>query len=153
MYFSYGQFLVYDRSEPEPGSLWTEAHVAQGFVRRERALGIGTPIQHGNAKLRVFLGRPVLLHNYDRVIAVPIQLDTGILCIEGPEEYPIERSVQLKPGGYLLFVAQTRVADSYLECDLFLEPMKDPSMGSQVLQADEMMRISGQLSESGEVAP
>ena len=72
MYFSHGQVLAYDQSEAEPGSLWNNQHVAQGFVRRDRALGIGTLIQHGNAKIRVFLGPPASFQNYERAIAIPI---------------------------------------------------------------------------------
>ena len=33
LYFSYNQVLVYDASEASPGSLWTDQHSRQGFVR------------------------------------------------------------------------------------------------------------------------
>ncbi len=100
LYFSYGQVLVYDQSEPEPGSLWTDQHVAQGFVRRERALGIGMLTTQGNAIVRVFRGSPESLQSYNRVQSIPIVLNSGVLCIEGPEEYPIERQVHLPAGFY-----------------------------------------------------
>jgi hypothetical protein len=153
MYFSHGQVLAYDQSEAEPGSLWNNQHVAQGFVRRDRALGIGTLIQHGNATIRVFLGQPASLQNYERAIAIPIVLGSGVLCIEGPEEYPIERSVQVPAGLYRLIAAQSHASDTELEIDMFLEALISPNVNSEILKADENLQIRGELLETGEVAP
>lgn len=153
MYFSYGQFFAYDQNETQPGSLWTDEHVAQGFVRRKRALAIGTLTEYGVATLHVFRGHTVLLDEYDRVISVPIELESGILCIDGPEEYPIQRSIKVPPGQYQLLAAQSRVSETELRIDLFLDHWIKTDLKSRVLKADESLQVSSTLLETGDVAP
>lgn len=153
MQFSYGQFLAYDQTEAEPGSLWTDKHIAQGFVRRIRALGIGTLVQFGAAKVRTFSGTPTSIDDYDRVISVPIELPSGILCIEGPEEYPIQRSINVSPGAYRLIAAQSLVSETELSIDIFLESLAGTTANSEILKADETLEASGPLLETGDVAP
>ena len=152
LYFSYGQVLAYDQNESEPGSHWTDQHVAQGFVRRERALGIGTLIQYGNARIRAFLGQPESLDSYKRAISMPITIESGVLCVEGPEEYPVDRVLHLPIGLYRLTAAQSRTSDTELEIDLYLEPLTEISATSEILKADGSLRITGQLQETGEAA-
>jgi hypothetical protein len=151
--FSYGQFLAYDQSESEPGSLWTDRHIAQGFVRRSKSLGIGTLVQFGSATVRTFSGTPSSIDDYDRVISVPIELPSGILCIEGPEEYPIQRSINVVPGVYRLVAAQSLVSDTELGIDIFLESLAETTANSEILKADETLETSGPLLETGDVAP
>jgi hypothetical protein len=153
LYFSYGQFLAYDANEPEPGSLWTEMHVQQGFVRRPHALAFGTLLDHGTAALRVFLGNPESLDDYVRVVSVPIDLTSGTLCIEGPEEYPIERWIALSDDQYRLVVAQSYGAKSRLSIDLYVELTGRREEKSAVLKMDESLRIVSDLLETGDVAP
>lgn len=153
MQFSYGHFFAYDQNESEPGSIWTDKHVSQGFVRRSESLGIGTLVQFGAANVRAFSGTPASVDAYDRVIAVPINLPSGILCIEGPEEYPIQRSVNVEPGTYRLIAAQSLVSETELSIDIFLEALAETTANSEILKADEALEISGPLLETGVVAP
>lgn len=153
MQFSYGQFLAYDQNEPEPGSLWTDKHISQGFVRRSESLGIGTLVQFGVANVRTFVGTPASVDAYDRVISVPINLPSGILCIEGPEEYPIQRSINVAPGPYRLIAAQSLVSETELSIDIFLEALAETTANSEILKADETLEIFGGLLETGDVAP
>jgi len=153
MQYSYGQFLVYDQYESEPGSLWSDQHIAQGFVRRRRALGVSTLTQHGKATVRTFLGSPDGLNGYDRVISVPIELASGILCIEGPEEYPIQRSIKVIPGSYRLVAAQTQVSETELNIDVYIDHLVETDPKSKILKADELIQVSGPLLETGDVAP
>lgn len=153
MQFSYGQFLAYDRSESEPGSLWTDRHIAQGFVRRNTSVGIGTLVQFGTATVRTFRGVPSNVDDYDRVIAVPIELRSGVLCVEGPEEYPIQRSTSVLPGAYRLVAAQSLVSDKELTIDIFLETLPETNVSSEILKADKILKATGPLLETGDVAP
>jgi len=153
MQFSYGQFLAYDQTESEPGSLWTDKHISQGFVRRSESLGIGTLVQFGAASVRTFSGAPDSIDAYDRVISVPINLPSGILCIEGPEEYPIQRSINVAPGPYRLIAAQSLVSETELSIDIFLQALAETTANSEILKADAALEISGPLLETGDVAP
>lgn len=153
MQFSYGQFLVYDQDESEPGSIWTDKHISQGFVRRSESLGIGTLVQFGAANVRTFSGTPASIDVYDRVISVPINLPSGILCIEGPEEYPIQRSINVASGPYRLIAAQSLVSETELSIDIFLEALAETTANSEILKADEALEASGPLLETGDVAP
>lgn len=152
MYFSYGQFMVYDRSERSPGSLWTEAHVAQGFIRRPYSIGFGTILEYGRASVRIFLRELTDLDTYERIVRVPIELRTGVMQIDGPEEHPTRRSVQLDAGHYQICVAQ-RVIDSDSEAiDIFIVPCNSAANQSQIVLADSHLTLLHELVETGDVA-
>jgi hypothetical protein len=51
LYYSYSQFLVYDFSVKTPGCLWTPAHSAPGFARRESAVSFSTLLEFGYADI------------------------------------------------------------------------------------------------------
>jgi hypothetical protein len=152
MYFSYGQFMVFDRDEQLPGSLWNEGHVNQGFVRRKYTVGFGTIFEHGTAELRVFVGTPANFIAYQRVVCVPIEAPSGELRFEGPEEDPIQRFVRLPPGAYNVCVAQRVISEGSLQVGVFVSPALDAPLRSSVVIADEQLKPQATLIETGEVA-
>ncbi len=152
LYFSYGQFMAYDRDENQPGSIWTDDHVRQGFVRRPHSICFGTLVSHGQAELRILLGTPSDIHLYERVVCVPIELPSGELRLEDPEEYPINRMVHISPGCYQLYVAQRAIDDDTLQMDLFVSSISGDPVGSIILRADEQLHSHGDLVETGDVA-
>jgi len=152
LYFSYGQLMAYDSTEREPGSIWTDQHVKQGFVRRPHSVGIGTLMQDGTATLSIFRGQPTRTEAYDRVVSVPIDLPSGVLRLEGPDEYPIERSVDLTPGVFRLTFAQGLNEHGSLRIDLFIDEVDEPSPRSKVLKSDDSISDLNELIETGDVA-
>ena len=150
--FAYGQILVFDQAETEPGSIWTDLHVAQGFVRRERVLAIGTLLAAGEATLKLYTGALESFDSYDRVVAIPLQVDTGVICVEGPDEYPIERFVELTPGYVRVVAAQRVLSDTKIVFDLYFSTEANPNSGSQILKADKNLLPSENLLENGDIA-
>jgi hypothetical protein len=73
VYFSYGQFMVFDRSVKLPGLDWTDAHFSQGFARRESVVCVRALDEFGNATVRVRIGPYAPSDLYARVIAVPFK--------------------------------------------------------------------------------
>ena len=61
LYFSYSQFMVYDR-EHIPGCIWTDGHVAQGFARKESVVCFGTLLEYGHADVSATVGAYSPLH-------------------------------------------------------------------------------------------
>ena len=89
LYFSYNQFLVFDRSvATRPGLDWTEVHSKQGFARREKTVSFGTLLEFGHAEVAVHLGPYKPTNNHERVIEVPLEVPSGEVVIGGPEEAP-----------------------------------------------------------------
>jgi hypothetical protein len=105
--------------------------------------------QDGTAAVRVFQGHPSLIEAYERVVSVPIELPSGALRLEGPEEYPIERSVVLKPGIFQLTVAQTINQHGQVCMDFFVEDVEEANPRSKVLKSDDCISASDELSETG----
>src|SRR5437867_205072 len=105
LYFSYGQFLVYDQGVPAPGCLWTHGHTAQGFARRGSTVCFRTLLEYGYADVTYELGPFPRDSSYDRVIAVPFLVTTGRVVVDGPEERDVGRIVPLPIGDYRLTAA------------------------------------------------
>ena len=149
--FSYGQIIVYDSGENEPGSIWTIQHTNQGFVRRPHTVGISTLIPYGTASISVFMAEPRSLKIYERAISVPIELPSGVLCLEGPEEYPIERFVNLGPGLFRLFFCQMIGAEGALRIDIFVGTADKVDARSRILKTNTDLPDFGELIEIGSV--
>jgi Competence protein J (ComJ) len=152
MYFSYNQFMVYDSGEKLPGSDWKDEHVSQGFARREFSIGFGTLLQFGHASVRVFIGSPAGIEEYERVVSVPLNVKSGDIRIEGPEEYPVERKILVSPGWYQVIVAQIAKSDEVEQIDIYLKSISSDSGGSSVILADEGLNPPKILLESAEIA-
>src|SRR5262249_32913980 len=84
--FDYNQFLVYDVSVESPECKWTEAHVNQGFARRESVACVGTLMQYGQGDAVAFFGPYQEQDNYTRVISLPFHAPTGRVIIQGMME-------------------------------------------------------------------
>jgi hypothetical protein len=137
MYFSYGQFLVYDKSIETPECDWTKQHYKQGFARRESNVCFATILEFGHADVSICSGRYEKLDRYERVIAVPFLIRSGKIIVVGPEELEVERGFDILTGHYRLIAAQSVMADESEVIDLFFEPVAAPSQFSEILLADE----------------
>jgi hypothetical protein len=151
VYFSYGQFLVYDASIKTPGCRWTEAHYAQGFARRESAACFATLLEHGNALFIVTLGPYEAKPSHKRVISVPFQVLTGKIAIDGPEEFGVNRCAETPPGAYQITVAQEITGPDQELVELFLEPTSTTAI-SRIIIADKRLNPPSELIESADVA-
>lgn len=148
--YSYNQVVVFDDSESAPGSLWNDEHWSQGFARREKTVSFATLEQAGKASVKVLLGWPNDLRSAARVIAVPLQVPSGTLHIEGPEEYPAFRAVNVKPGTYMVALAQKSDGAGNLTFELFLD--KRTEERSRILKADDALNPPENLMETAEPA-
>ena len=106
LYFSFGQFMVYDESVKLPGCAWTNKHTAQGFARRKSTVNFNTPLEFGYADV-VVASAYQRREEFERVIAVPFLVTSGIVIVEGPEETEPTRMVALPPGDYRLIAPST----------------------------------------------
>lgn len=152
LYFSYGQLIAYDTTEQAPGSIWTDKHINQGFVRRPKCVGVCTLLKNGTARIAVFHGEPMPLEDYDRVLSVPINLPSGILHLEGPEEVTIHRSVSLSPGVFRIGFAQMLNSDANLRVDVFIKMIDEANPLSKLLKSDNALSESVVLCETGDAA-
>ena len=89
---------------------------------------------------------------YERVVSVPLNVKSGDIRMEGPEEYPVERKVLVPPGWYQVIVAQNAQGDETEQVDVYLQAILSDSGGSAVILADEGMRPPKVLLESAVVA-
>ncbi|MEI8376840.1 MAG: competence protein ComJ [Planctomycetota bacterium] len=152
LYFSYSQFFVYDSVVKAPGCLWTDAHSAQGFARRESVISFGTLLEFGFADVYFHRGPFQPREAYERVIAVPFVIFTGKVMVDGPEEIKIGRAIELPVGNYQIVAAQRVVGDDEELIDLFVDKLEEPLWSSKIIVADAMLNPAFQLVESAEVA-
>ena len=154
MYFSYGQFFVFDRSVTLPACAWTQPHYDQGFARRERNVALATLLEFGRADVNVILGAYLPRDIYRRVIAVPLEVQSGIVVISGPEEFDDDRAIEISSGSYMLTSAQAVVDDDRERIDLYFDLLTEPASRSRVILADESLTPPDPLLENAEeVAP
>jgi hypothetical protein len=121
-------------------------------------VSFGTLVQHGDAKLRVYVGTQALSTGFDRVIAVPFSTGSGKVAITGPEESD-DRHVLLEPGDYRLVAAQRLPGHGRsvshgieLEVELVFAKLKTPLQRSEVLVADAELSPPQVLVEDAEAA-
>lgn len=142
----YSQFFVYDIALKNPACDWTDAHVCQGFARRRGTIAVGTLVDWGPATVTVHLGLPAHIDGFERVIAVPLEMDSGVLRVDAPEECEFDRGCDVPPGHYRVVAAQ-RVTeyDEDLEwgredIHIYLEKLAVPLERSAILVADERLQ-------------
>ena len=151
LYFSYGQFMVYDESVRLPGCAWTDEHTAQGFARRESTVNFNTRLEFGYADV-VVASAYQRGEGYERVIAVPFLVTSGNVIVEGPEETEPKRKVTLPPGDYRLIAAQRVTGEEEEAIDLFFELFSKPLERSSVLVADKALTVPNRLLEAAGAA-
>lgn len=149
--YSFNQVVFFDDSEGAPGSSWTEEHWRQGFARRETVVAFATIRQAGIALLNACYGSPDDSEPFERLISVPLRLPTGKLRIEGPEEYPIDRFIELPPGEYVVILGQRFGAHQALDFHLFVDAARGRN-SSQILKADQVLDPPPVLLESADPA-
>jgi hypothetical protein len=152
LYFSYGQFMVYDESVRLPGCAWTKRHSSQGFARRESVVNFGTLLEFGEAAVTVRNGPYEVADKYVRVIAVPFLVVSGTVHIEGPEEMNVQRRIDMGPGHYRLIAAQEIKGEEEEAIDLFFEPLNQPLVQSAILMADDDLNPQMPLLETAGIA-
>ena len=126
--FSHSQFFVYDSGLGDPACEWTESHSRQGFARREGVVAIGTLLECGTAKVTLALGRPEF-QGYERVVSVPLQIGSGSVAVDGPEETPGIRKYQVANGDYRATIGQRRTDDGQQEVTVWLEKIAQRNAG------------------------
>jgi hypothetical protein len=151
-YYSYSQFMVFDRSVKLPGCAWTDAHFLQGFARRDQNVCFGTLSEFGHADLNVYLAPYETRDEYERVVEVPLKVLSTEIAISGPEEYPEKYVAQVTAGDYRLVSAQATVREDLETIDLYLERLAFPLAGSRIIVADGALRPPSPLLETAEVA-
>ena len=127
-------------------------HVAQGFARRQFTVNFCTLLECGIANLRVFLGLSSVLDEYERVLAVPLHVESGHVSIEGPDEGPYLRKVNLPPSWYKLYSAQSVIDCTTETLDLFFDRQPNVLRNSEVIVADERITRTRDLIEDSECA-
>jgi len=152
IYFSYGQFLVFDSSVELPGLDWTDAHSKQGFARRGRNVAFATILNHGTARVRLFFSSFEPSDSYERVIEVPIFLPSGDVVVGGTEEFDDINRVIVEAGHYRLTCAQSRDGEQGESIDLFFERTRDPITTSRIIHADSEIDVPSTLLEIAETA-
>lgn len=151
MYFSYGQFLVFDQSVKQPGCDWTNEHYAQGFARRDSTACIRALSEFGHANVRVSSANYLATDDYARVIAVPFFVESGVVIVEGPEEVGTNRMVRLPAGCYRLVVAQSIAVEDEV-IDLFFERVPNTLNSSEIIVCDDELDPPAILIETAAVA-
>ncbi len=152
LYFSYGQFMVYDQIVKLPGLDWTDEHYDQGFARRDSVVGIRTLDDFGHADVRASDSMYVANDVYTRVIAIPFRVVTGTVVVEGPEEMSDARSIQLAPGNYRLVICQTAIDENLEAIDLYFEPLQQPAPCSEIIVRDSALNPPFALIETADIA-
>jgi hypothetical protein len=152
MYFSYGQFMVFDQSVELPGCAWTDQHSRQGFARRESTACIRALSEFGHADVRASVAPYVATGSFLRVIAVPLAVPSGVVVVEGPEECGTDRTITLAPGHYRLVVAQAPVAEEEEMIELFFERLSQPIQRSEILACDHELDPPEPLVEAAAIA-
>jgi hypothetical protein len=153
LYFSYGQFSIYDRDSELPGLLWTDRHYSQGFARRDSNVSFRTLSQHGFADVYVSLLAYEPTGEHERVISVPFRVITGLIAVEGPDEANlVKRTFEIPPGDYRLVAAQrhSRKQGRAVEVRIFLNKVVRPLQSSEILTADKELAPIVPLLESAE---
>jgi hypothetical protein len=152
VYFSYGQFMVFDRSVKLPACGWTEAHFAQGFARRDSAVCVRALEEFGDATIRVRMGSYVASDQHARVIAVPFAVTSGKVAVAGPEADESQGAFELLPGSYRLVIAQTAIGDQREEIDLFFAPSTSAEPHSEIIMRDDELNPPSPLVETASIA-
>lgn len=153
LYFSYGQFSVYDPVAGPLGLAWTKAHSDQGFVRTQSAVAFGTLLEFGDGDVAVYPHGIHSMVGYDRVIAVPFVCSSGRITVVGPEEFNVERNIDIARGYYMMTCAQQTLVDDELamlfkeRIDLFFESLSYLPKRSRLLVADRELNPPLELLE------
>jgi hypothetical protein len=158
-YISYSQLMVFDASMGLPGLDWKPRHTRQGFARRPSSASFVTLEEYGDVALRVTLGEFANDEKYLRVIAVPFEVRSGEVQIEGPEETNEKRSVHVALGRYVLTVAQFYedyypTTDVVQSVDVNFSPMgtDEHINASQIIKADSALLPEYPLLENADIA-
>jgi len=153
IYFAYSQFMVSDRAVALPGCAWTQVHTNQGFARRDSCTCLRTLLEFGVADVTVYMGPYAPRRTYQRAIAVPIELASGEVVIEGPEDDVTNRQFVSLPSGHYRLTAAQRVVDEGREkIDLYFEKLAEPSLSSRIIVADDALTPPEVLIETADVA-
>jgi hypothetical protein len=137
-----------------PACDWTKTHSDQGFARRHGAVAFGTLLEFGRARVSVIIGGYALRAEYERVIAVPFQVISGTLIVDGPEETETgrERNFDVRSGSYRLVAAQCITGNDREVIDLYFEAVSSPLKKSAILLADNALNPPPTLLESAGIA-
>jgi hypothetical protein len=98
----------------------------------------------GIAKLAVLFGQPAI-EGYERALAIPLEVKSGVVEIDNPEEDIGTREIRLESGHYQLTIAQKRLTSEEEEeigeeeIKIWFEKVDLPMLRSKLLVVDEML--------------
>jgi hypothetical protein len=148
--FSYSQFFVYDAGLKNPACAWTDVHSRQGFARRDGVVAIGTLLEFGRAQVVLEFGKPSP-ESFERVVSVPLEITSGTVAVDGPEETPRTRELQIENGHYRATIAQKRRDDTEEEIKIWLEKVDVPLRRSELIVVDQELDPPTTLLETAEM--
>jgi len=125
IYFSYNQFLVFDKSITLPGKAWTEEDFNRGFTHNRGHAAFRTLLEFGDGELNVYTDSYQALNPDEMVIELPFEVLSGEVLVAGPEEFEDQRMVRIDQGEYRLTVAQTVIDDGRERIDLFFDKVTE----------------------------
>lgn len=139
LFFSYRQFFIYDPAVGNPACAWTDRHIKQGYARRPNTIAVATILEFGTATVQFGLDEDCDWKRYERVLAIPLQIESGRISIDGPEEYPISRELELPSGVYRAIIGQLVASEITEEILVVLEQSQSGNFSSEILQADNQL--------------
>lgn len=149
MYISYGQFAIYDFLVRDASCNWTPSHTRQGFARRKGVINCLTIVPHGEAALTIGEGHDID-GDFHRIMLIPLEAESGQMCIDGPEEPPRSRIINLAPGHYMILIAQRQIGDEQEEIFVGISPSE--KRYSQIIKNDDSIECSNSYIEDSEPA-
>ena len=152
IYFSYWQFLVFDKDIKLPGLDWIEEHCEQGFTRQDSSVSFATLLQFGDATVQIFNDTYVYDENDERVIKIPFYCPSGQFLIEGPEGNSRDVT-SIEPGHYQLTCTQQADYENETELiRLYFYKVEVPAVKSEIIKCDDQLQPPEKLLETAEVA-
>jgi Competence protein J (ComJ) len=147
--FGYSQFFVYDAALRMRALEWTERHTRQGFARSARVVAVRTLLEFGYGTVRVAITAPSSpIRDFERILLVPLEITGGGVCVDGPEEQPCTRRINIESGHYRLTIAQRVTDETHEDISLWFERADIPLRRSQILVADGLLEPEYPLLET-----
>jgi hypothetical protein len=132
LWFTYGQFLVYDKTAESLRGPWIEE--CDKFFRADSVVSFMTILELGTASVFIRLGKFEASDQYQRAISVPFHAKSREVVIQGPEEdWNLGRTISVEPGSYRLTAAQYVIDDDHEGITIAFERLLEPLERSEIL--------------------
>jgi hypothetical protein len=154
--YSFGILFVIDAGVNLPRKGWSAAHSLQGFSRGPGCIQIATLTQYGLATLNLVLGRYLENSKYERVIEVPLEVNSGAIEVFTVDTADSSVKLVLEPGPYKIVVAQQLLEQEQDPEDgagkelieIYFEKLSHALDTSRILTCDDGLRPPSTLLET-----